>query len=121
VQALAVERSADDGITFLAVTGEVDIASSPRMIAALNEVVTDGANPLVVDLSAVGFMDSTGLALLLNARRRMSRRRLGFAVVCPSGPLHRVFEVTDMIDTLGVYEERSAATAAVARKGGPFI
>ena len=45
-------------------------------------------------------MDSTGLALLINAHRRLTRRRKGFAVVCPPGPLRRVFEITDMVDTL---------------------
>ena len=45
-------------------------------------------------------MDSTGLALLINANRRLTLRRKGFAVVCPPGPLRRVFEITDMVDTL---------------------
>jgi len=121
VQALAVERSAEGGIVFLTVTGEVDIATAPRLISSLNEAVTDGAHPLVVDLSKVDFMDSTGLALLLNAHRRMARRKLGFAVVCPRGPLYRVFEVTDMIDTLSVSDDRAAAVAAVGRGSGRFI
>ena len=45
-------------------------------------------------------MDSTGLALLINANRRLTLRRKGFAVVCPPGPLRRVFEITDMVETL---------------------
>ena len=69
---------------------------------------------VVVDLTQVGFMDSTGLALLINANRRLTLRRKGFAVVCPPGPLRRVFEITDMIDTLHVCPDlETAARAAI--------
>jgi anti-sigma B factor antagonist len=114
VPALAVERTATDGVDVLAVEGEIDVASSPRLIAALNEAVTENEGPLVVDLTRVDFMDSTGLALLLNAQRRVVRRGHGFAIVCSAGPLLRVFEVTDMVDMLRVRPDRkSAASAAV--------
>jgi anti-anti-sigma factor len=114
VHALAVERTATDGVDVLAVEGEIDMATSPRLIAALNEAVTDSEGPLVVDLTGVAFMDSTGLALLLNAHRRVVRRGHGFAVVCAGGPLLRVFQVTDMVDMLRVRPDlKSAASAAV--------
>ena len=51
---------------------------------------------VVVDLSDVRFMDSTGLALMLNAARRLTRRRLGFAVVCPEGPVRRAFDIAGL-------------------------
>ena len=84
---LEVERSRSDGYVLLTVEGELDIATAPRMIAALNEVLADMDVPLVVDLSDVVFMDSTGLALLMNARRRAMRNGQGFAIVCPDGPI----------------------------------
>ena len=92
--------------------GEIDIATAPRMIAALNEVLAEIESPLVVDLSSVVFMDSTGLALLINARRRMVRRGQGFAIVCPPGPIVRVFEIADMIESLRVFPDRESARVA---------
>ena len=68
---LAVERSRVDGYELLTVEGELDIATAPRMISALNEAIAEMAAPLVVDLTDVVFMDSTGLALLMNARGRV--------------------------------------------------
>jgi anti-sigma B factor antagonist len=114
VQALAVERSSVGGVEFLAVEGEIDIATSPRLISVLNQAVAGSDSPLVVDLTKVDFMDSTGLALLLNAHRRVMRRGFGFAVICPPGPLQRVFEVTDMVETLRVRPDRESAIAAAA-------
>jgi anti-sigma B factor antagonist len=113
-QPLAVERTSSDGVEVLLVEGEIDVATAPRLISALNETLGNVKGSLVVDLTDVGFMDSTGLALLINAHRRLKHRRRGFAVVCPAGPLRRVFEITDMIDTLQVHPDRvSAARAAV--------
>jgi anti-sigma B factor antagonist len=113
VRPLAVKRISADGSELLVVEGEIDIATSSRLIAALNEAVADAVRPLVVDLSAVQFMDSTGLALLLGACRRLRRRGQGFAVVCPSGTLKRVFEVTDLVDILKVSPTRESALRAV--------
>ena len=98
-----------DGYELLAVEGELDIATAPRMLAAFNEAFADLERPLVVDLSSVGFMDSTGLALLMNAYRRVKRRGQGFAIVCPRGPIARVFEIADMVDSLNVCPDRDSA------------
>jgi anti-sigma B factor antagonist len=114
VQPLVVERTSRDGVELVQVEGEVDIASAARLINVLNSSVAEAIKSVVVDLTKVGFMDSTGLALLINAHRRLSMRRKGFAVVCPPGPLWRVFEITDMIETLHVCPDReSAARAAI--------
>jgi anti-sigma B factor antagonist len=112
VNPLAVERSRRDGCELLEVEGELDVATAPRMIAALNEAFANLSFPLVVDLSKVEFMDSTGLALLMNARRRVVRRGYGFAICCPNGPLSRVFEIADMVETLRVCPDRVAALRA---------
>jgi len=96
------------------VEGEVDIATAARLISVLNSSVADAVKSVVVDLTRVGYMDSTGLALLINANRRLSLRRKGFAVVCPPGPLRRVFEITDMVDTLRVSPDRETAQRAAA-------
>jgi anti-sigma B factor antagonist len=82
------------------------------MIAALNAVLAEIESPLVVDLSRVLFMDSTGLALMMNARRRVMRSGQGFAIVCPPGPIGRVFEIADMMETLRVYPDRESARLA---------
>ena len=112
MQPLAVERTSRDGVELLLVEGELDIATAPRLISVLNRAVQEALRSLVVDLSEVDFMDSTGLALLINANRRLTRRSKGFAVVCPAGPLRRVFEVTDMVETLHVCPDRDTAQAA---------
>jgi anti-anti-sigma factor len=113
VQPLAVERTSEDGVETVLVEGELDIATAARLISVLNSSVADAIKAVIVDLTRVGFMDSTGLALLINANRRLILRRKGFAVVCPPGPLRRVFEITDMVDTLHVHPDPESAARAL--------
>ena len=117
MQQLTLERSSNGQVELLEVKGEIDIASASRLISGLNEAVGDCGHPVVVDLSAVEFIDSTGLALLLNAHRRLARREQGFAVVCGGGPVRRVFEITDMVETLGVRRDRETAVNAALGEG----
>ena len=112
MQPLAVERTSEQGLELIQVEGEVDIATASRLISVLNSSVAEALRSVVVDLSRVAFMDSTGLALLINAHRRLAMRRKGFAVVCPPGPLRRVFEITDMVETLHVCPDRESAAKA---------
>lgn len=115
---LAVERSRVDGYELLTVEGELDIATAPRMISALNEAIAEMAAPLVVDLTDVVFMDSTGLALLMNARGRVRRQGHGFAIICPHGPISRVFEIADMVDSLRVCPDHESARLAATQAAG---
>ena len=108
-----MERTSQDGIETVLVQGELDIATAAGLISILNSSVADALRAVVVDLTRVGFMDSTGLALLINANRRLKLRRKGFAVICPPGPLRRVFEITDMVDTLHVHPDPESAAKAL--------
>ena len=68
-EAFAVDTSAFDGLTVVAVRGEVDISTSKLLADQLCEI--EDAIELAVDLSTVGFMDSTGLRVLLVKARSM--------------------------------------------------
>jgi len=109
---LAVEHVSRGGVELLSVEGEIDMATAPRLISALNHSVVDARDSVIIDITKVQFMDSTGLALLINAHRRLSRRNKGFAVVCPAGSMLRVFEVTDMVEMLHVCPDRESASLA---------
>jgi anti-sigma B factor antagonist len=118
VNPLAVERSRSDGCELLEVEGELDIATASLMISVLNEAYSDLSLPMVVDLSRVDFMDSTGLALLINANRRVRRDGHGFAILCPEGPLTRLFEIADMVERLRVCRTMTAARQAATQAAG---
>jgi anti-sigma B factor antagonist len=100
------------------VRGELDIGSALSLAGPLTDIATDGEGHVVLDLSELSFMDSTGMSVLLNARRRLTRQGRRLLVVCPAGPVMRLFELTSLIDTLGVHPSKDAALAALDGDGG---
>jgi anti-sigma B factor antagonist len=94
------------------VRGELELASAFALATRFSEVVEERTGSLIVDLSDLSFMDSTGLNVLLTAFRRLRKRGRAMAVVCPPGPVRRVFELTRMLETLSVCDDRDRAMAA---------
>ena len=72
---------------------ELDLVGAPRLLLALP---TDGTAPLVLDLASVGFMDSSGLRALLEARQACLDAGRTFAIARPSAAVKRVLELVDL-------------------------
>ena len=67
----------------------------------------------VIDLSDLDFIDSTGLHVLLRARGLLGREDRQLAVVCPHGPVRRVFELSGVSELFALYGSREEAVAAL--------
>ncbi len=109
---LEAEITHDRGWTVLALHGEVDMASAPRMESELTVLLDDGAARVAVDLHAVSFMDSTGLTALFRAHENAAEKGHEFALVCPAGPVRRVLEVSGVAGIVTVYEKLADLHAA---------
>ena len=96
----------------LAVSGELDLATADTLQTAVDAAIASGAAEIWVDLSHVAFMDSTGLRVLLRAQALLRARSKSFAVICPPGPVRRVFEVSGLDRSLAIHPDRAAAHAA---------
>jgi anti-anti-sigma factor len=64
---------------------------------------------VIIDLGGVSFIDSSGVASLVNALRRATRAGLGFAVICGDGQARRTIETLRLIDTLNVGADEAEA------------
>jgi anti-anti-sigma factor len=80
----------------LSAAGEVDLETGPRLRAALADLLErDQPVPIVVDLSAVTFLGSTGIAVLVDAHWQAEQAKVPFTlVVVPEGPVHRTLRAT---------------------------
>jgi anti-sigma B factor antagonist len=63
-----------DGHVVIAVTGEVDTFTSAGLRDALTEAIENGASDIVLDVSGMEFIDSTGLGVLVGALKRLQER-----------------------------------------------
>ncbi len=88
-----VALAADQGVTQIVVTGELDIATTPRLAAALSR--PGYATGLVIlDLRHVTFIDATGLAVILASARRLRSADRRLALIPGPRSVQRLFEMT---------------------------
>ncbi|HLM26235.1 MAG TPA: STAS domain-containing protein [Thermoleophilaceae bacterium] len=97
---LEIRRTEDHGVHVVEPKGDIDLARARELGSVLREELAERPDEVVVDLSETTHLDSSGVAVLLNAQRRLTRAGSRFAVVAPAGPPRRVLELTGVADTL---------------------
>lgn len=78
----------------LFLNGELDLGSAEVLTHALDEVERRGADPVVIDLSALGFLDCSGLSVLLGAYNRACRDDRDLFITNVQAPVRRIFVLT---------------------------
>jgi anti-sigma B factor antagonist len=103
------EEPVDDRTQVVAPRGEVDLRTAPHLGKRLLSLIDEGKTRLVVDLSRVTFMDSTGIGVLLDALRRLTCRNGGLVLVCPNERVLRPFEVSGLTGYIQIARSRKEA------------
>jgi anti-sigma B factor antagonist len=103
-----------DDVAILAISGELDLARCIKLAPELNAALRSPVRAIVIDLEAVSFVDSSGVALLLNAFRRLDQAGRQLAIACPMGSPRHAFELTALDRQLPMHETRQDALAAVS-------
>ena len=95
----------------IALEGELDYSSALILDDELRRAES-GVHPvLVLDLSQLRFMDSSGLGIIASAYRRMRRTGRRLIVACPTGGVRRIFQLTGMLERLEVIDDYAVVPA----------
>ncbi len=114
--ALDNERS-DGGAHVINVRGEIHMSTAPGLQRGLTEAIERGHRAIVLDLSGVEFIDSTGLSVLLNGLRQVTAQQGRMALVCANPTVLRLFEITSLDQTFDIFSGRDAACEHVTQSG----
>ena len=104
-----IERA--DGYTVVSLAGELDLYNASAVREALLECCAESPERLIVDLSAVKFIDSTALGVLIEARTRLANKR-GFLLAAPGLETRRALEISGLDRHFSVHESVEQARAA---------
>jgi anti-anti-sigma factor len=99
---LSVATTRDAGRTVLVVRGELDFSSAGHLRSELVEATRDGAGPVAVDLSGVTFIDSTGVSLLVESKRRLGESERDLVLRAPSERVRRVLDLSGLAQEFDV-------------------
>jgi anti-sigma B factor antagonist len=100
-----------DGVVVVSLAGELDLYNANTVREALLECCAEEPARLVVELSAVTFIDSTALGVLIEARTRLPNRR-GFLLAAPGLETRRALEISGLDRHFAVHESLDQALAA---------
>jgi anti-anti-sigma factor len=100
-----------DGVSVVAVGGEIDMLSAPELRSAVRAQL-DGSTVLVLDMTRVRFLGSAGLAVLVEALQQSKRRGTEFHVVAVDRAVTRPLVATGLGDVFSVFPTVDAALAA---------
>jgi anti-sigma B factor antagonist len=101
-----------DGTEVVDVEGEIDIYTAPRLRELLTDLVSKNNYQIVVNLEKVGFLDSTGLAVLVGGLKRVRAHDGSLDLVCTREQVLRIFRITGLTKVFGIYETVDQAIAA---------
>jgi anti-anti-sigma factor len=91
----------------LTVTGELDIATVPRVEEAVATVLAQGARNVIVDLSRLAFVDSSGLRMFITLNDRAPAEGWSLGLVRPPERSFSVFQITGADENLPFVEDPS--------------
>jgi anti-anti-sigma factor len=104
-------RTVSEGVTVVAVSGEVDMLTAPQLRADVLPHL-DESSTLVLDLSGVSFLGSAGLAVLVEASQHAKRRGAAFRVVAVERAVTRPLAATGLGEVFSVFESVEGALEA---------
>jgi len=101
----------------VALAGELDLSTIPRMEPALLEQIRQ-RTAVLVDLTGLSFIDSSGIGVLIQAFRESNGNPM-HVVVGPGSQVEQVFQITGVSDAFPVFDDRELALAALRNGDRP--
>jgi anti-sigma B factor antagonist len=109
---LSVDTSMVGDRTLVAVGGEIDVYTAPKLRERLVALIDSGSHDLIVDLEGVEFLDSTGLGVLVGALKRVREHQGSLRLVCTGERLLKIFRITGLAKVFAIYPSVGAASSA---------
>ncbi len=101
---LEIETQERDGACIVVVEGEVDLNTSPKLRTVLTKQIPRNVNAVEVDLRAVPYMDSSGVATLIEGLRAAVSSDAKFALVAPSSAVLKVLKLSRLDSVFTIRE-----------------
>ena len=103
-----------EGRHVISLSGEVDLYTAPEFKQQLLEVISQGAETVVVDLTNTTFIDSTTLGVLVGGVKRLRPNGGQLSLVCSDRNITKIFEITGLDRVFTIHATREEAVEAIS-------
>lgn len=101
---LKVDTRSEGDLAVLTVSGEVDVFTAPDLDRAIAAQLAEGRTRLVIDLSSVSFLDSTGLGVLVKGLKGAREAGGSLTLVITSDRIRRIFDITGLDAAMPIFD-----------------
>ena len=101
---LDVDATVDGSKATVAIRGELDVYTAPKLRGRLHELLDEGVSEITLDLADLSFIDSSGLGVIVGALKRLRERDGNLVLRAPSRSTSKVLEITGLSRILDVIE-----------------
>jgi len=101
---LTLEHRREGDRTVLEVGGEIDVYTAPKLRERLVELVAQGHYIIIVDMTKVEFLDSTGLGVLVGGLKRVRSHDGQLVLVCNQERIYKIFRITGLTKVFPIYD-----------------
>src|ERR1700712_1354945 len=109
---LSLQTREVDSRTIVAVGGEIDVYTAPKLRDKITELVGEGRHDLVIDMEGVDVLDSTGLGVLVGGLKKVRAHDGSMELICSQDRLLKIFRITGLAKGFTIHESESAALGA---------
>jgi anti-sigma B factor antagonist len=103
-----------EGRHVISLSGEVDLYTAPEFKQQLLEVISQGAETVIVDLTNTTFIDSTTLGVLVGGVKRLRPNGGQLSLVCSDRNITKIFEITGLDRVFTIHATREEAVEAIS-------
>ncbi|UAL29450.1 STAS domain-containing protein [Nocardioides rotundus] len=96
--------------TVVTIGGEIDVYTAPLLRDAISDLVAQGSHDIVIDLTGVGFLDSTGLGVLVGGLKKVRAHDGTLELVCDQERLLKIFRITGLAKVFVIHESLDAVS-----------
>jgi anti-sigma B factor antagonist len=109
---LDIQTQKNGALCTVVLEGEVDVYTAPKLKEELVELIHDGCTHVVIDLDQVGFIDSSGLGVLVSALRRSREKDGAVSIVCSRDAVLKIFRITGLDKVFPIYASAEEASGS---------
>lgn len=106
---LEIETTAVGEYRTVLIEGELDIYSAPQLKLHLSSLIIEGESNILLDLTRVTFLDSTGLGVIVGTYKRLHSVGGQLRIICTLEPILEIFEITGLGRIIPIFPTLEAA------------
>ena len=110
---MEIDTREQGGIVILSINGEIDLYNAPELKEAIQKLVDEKKNKIIVNLDRVSYVDSSGIGALISSFSNLKKQEGSLRICNVSGSVRKVFELTKLTTFFDIDDTEAASLAAL--------